>query len=244
MHKLLCSCIHIKVKKMVPLRTLSCLVLGAVLGTFSSQWQSRWRRTRRQAGYIVPDRLSAGKHEVIPPSSAAQASGAAHTEVAVARMDALKAHTLTVLPMQVADLDLCKVFLMDDATYPCWLVLVPKQVRDRRRDSGGRQSSSARLSQLHAQVRPWQAPVEQCRTLTAAVTQDGLTEVTDLSEADQQQLWREVARCSQAVRRNFPCDKLNIATLGNVVSDLHVHVTARLVGDAAWPGPVRLPSLR
>ena len=61
----------------------------------------------------------------------------------------------------------------------------------------------------------------------------------DLSRKDQQQLWQEVLHCSEAVRRNFPCDKLNIATLGNVVSDLHVHITARLVDDASWPGPVR-----
>jgi diadenosine tetraphosphate (Ap4A) HIT family hydrolase len=35
-----------------------------------------------------------------------------------------------------------------------------------------------------------------------------------------------------------PCDKLNIGALGNVVRQLHVHVVARLEGDAAWPGPV------
>jgi diadenosine tetraphosphate (Ap4A) HIT family hydrolase len=34
------------------------------------------------------------------------------------------------------------------------------------------------------------------------------------------------------------CDKLNIAALGNVVPQLHVHVIARFRGDAAWPKPV------
>ena len=34
------------------------------------------------------------------------------------------------------------------------------------------------------------------------------------------------------------CDKLNVAALGNVVPQLHVHVIARLRGDAAWPKPV------
>jgi diadenosine tetraphosphate (Ap4A) HIT family hydrolase len=34
------------------------------------------------------------------------------------------------------------------------------------------------------------------------------------------------------------CDKLNIAALGNVVSQLHVHVIARREGDAGWPRPV------
>jgi diadenosine tetraphosphate (Ap4A) HIT family hydrolase len=35
-----------------------------------------------------------------------------------------------------------------------------------------------------------------------------------------------------------PCDKLNLAALGNIVRQLHVHVVARVEGDAAWPGPV------
>ena len=34
------------------------------------------------------------------------------------------------------------------------------------------------------------------------------------------------------------CRKINIGALGNVVSQLHVHVVARREGDAAWPGPV------
>ena len=34
------------------------------------------------------------------------------------------------------------------------------------------------------------------------------------------------------------CDKLNIAALGNVVAQLHVHVIARRHSDAAWPKPV------
>jgi len=35
-----------------------------------------------------------------------------------------------------------------------------------------------------------------------------------------------------------PCDKLNVAALGNVVPQLHVHVIARCRGDPAWPKPV------
>ena len=34
------------------------------------------------------------------------------------------------------------------------------------------------------------------------------------------------------------CDKLNIAALGNVVPQLHVHVIARRSGDAGWPKPI------
>jgi diadenosine tetraphosphate (Ap4A) HIT family hydrolase len=66
----------------------------------------------------------------------------------------------------------------------------------------------------------------------------GAVEVADLSDADQAALWREVTRAAAALRTVMPCDKLNLGALGNVVRQLHVHVIARLEGDAAWPGPV------
>ncbi len=68
--------------------------------------------------------------------------------------------------------------------------------------------------------------------------QAGLVEVTDLDDADQLALWREVNRAAAALRRVAPCEKLNIAALGIVVRQLHVHVVARNEGDAAWPAPV------
>ena len=66
----------------------------------------------------------------------------------------------------------------------------------------------------------------------------GMSELHDLDEADQEQLWREIRSTTQALRAVAPCDKLNIGALGNIVRQLHVHVVARMVGDAAWPGPV------
>lgn len=66
----------------------------------------------------------------------------------------------------------------------------------------------------------------------------GMSELHDLDEADQEQLWREIRSATQALRAVAPCDKLNIGALGNIVRQLHVHVVARVVGDAAWPGPV------
>ncbi|MET0936547.1 MAG: HIT family protein [Luteibacter sp.] len=66
----------------------------------------------------------------------------------------------------------------------------------------------------------------------------GLSEVSDLSEDDQALLWREVSSAGAALRGVAPCDKLNIGALGNIVRQLHVHVVARVEGDAAWPGPV------
>ena len=66
----------------------------------------------------------------------------------------------------------------------------------------------------------------------------GLVEVLDLEPADRARLWDEVERVAQALRALTGADKLNIAALGNVVSQLHVHVIARFHGDAAWPSPV------
>lgn len=63
-------------------------------------------------------------------------------------------------------------------------------------------------------------------------------EVHELAAADQRQLWQEGTRLGQAIKEHFDGDKLNIATLGNVVSQLHLHVVLRNEGDAAWPGPV------
>lgn len=68
--------------------------------------------------------------------------------------------------------------------------------------------------------------------------QAGLVEITDLDDSDQLALWREVNRAAAALRRVAPCDKLNIAALGIIVRQLHVHVVARNEGDAAWPAPV------
>lgn len=66
----------------------------------------------------------------------------------------------------------------------------------------------------------------------------GATELIDLSEAQQQVLLREVSQASRVLRDRFAPDKLNVAALGNVVPQLHVHVIARRTTDAAWPKPV------
>jgi diadenosine tetraphosphate (Ap4A) HIT family hydrolase len=67
---------------------------------------------------------------------------------------------------------------------------------------------------------------------------DEMIELIDLAEAEQQQLTREIAQASQALRAITHCDKLNVAAIGNIVPQLHVHVVARRRGDAAWPKPV------
>ncbi|KZC39602.1 MULTISPECIES: HIT domain-containing protein [Rhodanobacter] len=66
----------------------------------------------------------------------------------------------------------------------------------------------------------------------------GLVEIADLHGDEQAVLWQEVNRAAAALRAVTPCDKLNLGALGNIVRQLHVHVIARVEGDAAWPGPV------
>jgi diadenosine tetraphosphate (Ap4A) HIT family hydrolase len=66
----------------------------------------------------------------------------------------------------------------------------------------------------------------------------GASEILDLDEVEQAQLMTEIARVGRALRTVTACDKLNIAALGNVVPQLHVHVIARRTSDAAWPKPV------
>ena len=73
---------------------------------------------------------------------------------------------------------------------------------------------------------------------------DDISEIHQLSESDQQQLLRESSLLSVAMQSAFSPDKLNIAALGNVVPQLHLHHIARYRTDAAWPAPVwgRVPA--
>ena len=66
----------------------------------------------------------------------------------------------------------------------------------------------------------------------------GAREWIDLDRATQHRLSDEIAAASSALRALHAPDKLNVAALGNVVAQLHVHVIARFRGDEAWPRPV------
>lgn len=68
--------------------------------------------------------------------------------------------------------------------------------------------------------------------------QAGAEEWTDLSQASQHVLADEIAAAVSTVRGLFKPDKMNVATLGNQVRQLHVHVIARNTVDAAWPDAV------
>jgi len=68
--------------------------------------------------------------------------------------------------------------------------------------------------------------------------QPGLRDLIDLPHDDQHQLLDEINLCAHVLHALDRPDKLNIAALGNVVAQLHVHVIARYESDAAWPRPV------
>ena len=90
-------------------------------------------------------------------------------------------------------LALCRLLLMNDATYP-WLILVPE--------------------------RP------------------GIEEIHELEPSDRRALIDEIALASRALNTIVDPDKLNVAAIGNVVPQLHVHVVARFRSDPVWPAPV------
>ena len=93
----------------------------------------------------------------------------------------------------VDDWPLCRVLLMNDASYP-WLILVPR--------------------------RP------------------GLRDFHDVARDETMQFTDEIHAASRALQNGFKPDKINVAALGNMVPQLHLHVIARFTGDPAWPGPV------
>jgi len=67
---------------------------------------------------------------------------------------------------------------------------------------------------------------------------EGVTEIFQLDEADQQQLQRESSCVAKLLAEEFNADKINIGALGNIVPQLHIHHIARFENDIAWPKPV------
>ena len=65
--------------------------------------------------------------------------------------------------------------------------------------------------------------------------QENIEEIDQLPQALQHTLIDEISRLSEIVKSHFQPDKLNIATLGNIVSQLHIHVVARFEEDNLWP---------
>lgn len=76
---------------------------------------------------------------------------------------------------------------------------------------------------------PWVILVPRCA---------GISEIYQLSETDQVQLMQESVFLGQQLMTLYSGDKLNVAALGNVVNQLHLHHVVRFEGDVAWPGPI------
>lgn len=66
----------------------------------------------------------------------------------------------------------------------------------------------------------------------------GAVEIIDLNGEAKAVLMNEITRGCAALKAVTACHKLNVAALGNMVPQLHVHLIARFRHDAAWPGPV------
>lgn len=95
--------------------------------------------------------------------------------------------------VEITQLEVCKVLLMRDKTYP-WVILVP------------------------------------------AI--EGLRDLDDLNESDRIAVAAEINHVSKNMKALFQPYKMNVAALGNVVEQLHIHVIARFQDDPAWPAPV------
>lgn len=67
---------------------------------------------------------------------------------------------------------------------------------------------------------------------------EAITEIFEMEEGDQQQLVGEVRAVNDMINGLFNPDKMNIAALGNMVPQLHIHCIARFRDDVAWPKPV------
>ncbi|WP_313453879.1 HIT family protein [Brevundimonas sp.] len=67
---------------------------------------------------------------------------------------------------------------------------------------------------------------------------EGAVELADLSAEQRAALMEETVRAGDLVRRLGPVEKLNVGAIGNVTSQLHVHVVGRRRDDGLWPDPV------
>lgn len=63
-------------------------------------------------------------------------------------------------------------------------------------------------------------------------------EITDLSTEEQALLMLEMSKVSVILQKMTGAEKMNVAALGNMVPQLHIHVIARFKNDPAWPAPI------
>ena len=90
------------------------------------------------------------------------------------------------------------------------------------------------LRLFHAKALPWVGLIPR---------REDIREIHQLTTADRALLMDEITGVSLALEKLFKPEKINVAALGNMVPQLHVHVVARFKDDPAWPSPIwgRLP---
>lgn len=67
---------------------------------------------------------------------------------------------------------------------------------------------------------------------------DDVKDIYQLSWEQQQQFLNESSLLSELLMQYFKGDKMNVAALGNVCPQLHVHHIVRYIDDQAWPKPI------
>ena len=67
---------------------------------------------------------------------------------------------------------------------------------------------------------------------------DGVTELHHLSQDQRHMMIDTASKVADIIAQKVAADKMNIATIGNIVPALHLHIIARHEGDAAWPNPI------
>jgi diadenosine tetraphosphate (Ap4A) HIT family hydrolase len=107
---------------------------------------------------------------------------------------------------------------------PSWS-LHPQLQRD---TAGVGDLALSRLLAINAADYPW---------LILVPRREGVTEIAELGD-EAAALMAEIVTVSRALKALTHCDKLNVAAIGNVVPQLHVHVVGRRKDDPLWPQPV------
>ena len=65
-----------------------------------------------------------------------------------------------------------------------------------------------------------------------------ISELFELSDEEFSELHREIKICSEFLNKEYNPTKINVASLGNVVKQMHIHIVARYENDETWPAPV------
>lgn len=65
-----------------------------------------------------------------------------------------------------------------------------------------------------------------------------ITEIYQLSDNQRAEFWQESALLSKVIMQQFAGDKLNLAAIGNLVPQLHLHHVVRFKNDICWPAPI------